>query len=845
MEKRRCPSLMRVHVLLSFCLLFSAHELHAADDQSVSKEVYDRLQEAQDIVDAKDYQGALQQLKVLYDSDRLTEYEQASVLKYIGFVYYNMEDTAGAIRTYERMLAIPSLEETTVVQTTYTLAQLYTTDGQFEKALTTLDKWFQMEPNPAPEPFILKAQNLHQVSRYSEMIEPIKNAIRVAEVRGAEVKEDWYVLLNFAYFQQKDYAQVRDIQIVLLENWPKERYLKSLVSAYVELGQWEQALHAVDDWMVSGADSGPDLYAMKAGILDALGRNDEMVKPLEQAIAIANERGIEIEDEWRNLLASSQSPGRPEFCREPPRDRPDFAPSQLTYRIEALDHDWARWLMSLDNPSSDLRKEAAEMSVQGVDDKIAQSCTAKALRWHITNLVNRGSGVAQCFLDPAKTGDILALANPLRAQGRHSGGYFVISGCRDGVLDATKCQAITALIDELSLQPSDTCERYFADQVYANFIADLHARDERLAVARAAEQESLDQQRKAQQAKQAADAEADHKRSTYFASTGVTEDRQVIWGSKHGSSTPSDQDPLEAFNMVNSDYLQNLTIPSDHATFMPPEKGEFEKTVDYERRVATLHQEHRKALSRTTANLVDQRSQIFSSAWNLHIGPPALFDLSYDPDVEIFTATVASRSGYRIPISLAVPIAEAQERKTTLSEMRPWVMFEFDGERLAPRSAILQSGNTILEVRMVSSTGVQFAFNESQLASYNEGLEQRRLREEEGKRQAAAEKARRYPYIASVECTVMGNNMPMSACLRTDGQIRVQTTEGTSVHTITSFSTASTHTADLTESFQVGVQVGNGSRVGTLTVSIIERTSYSIVGTQVASGAGDFAVITN
>jgi tetratricopeptide (TPR) repeat protein len=122
-------------------------------------------------------------------------------------------------------------------QTTYTLAQLYTMEEQYQKALDTLDKWFILETNPAPDPFILKAQNLYQLSRYKDMIEPIENAMRVARARDKPVKEDWYVLLNFAYFQDENYTMVRDIQKILLESWPKKRYWFSLAGAYTELAE--------------------------------------------------------------------------------------------------------------------------------------------------------------------------------------------------------------------------------------------------------------------------------------------------------------------------------------------------------------------------------------------------------------------------------------------------------------------------------------------------------------------------------------------------------------------------------------------------------------------------------
>ena len=220
--------------------------------QAVSKEVYEKIQKAQEMVDEKNYNGALKSLNNLYNPDKLTEYEQANVLNYLGFVYYNMDDPKNAIRTYERMLAIPTLEPQMAKQTTFTMAQLLTMEENYQKALTTLDKWFVLETNPAPEPFILKAQILYNLSRYKEMVAPIENAMDVARARDKPVKEDWYGLLNFAYFQQENYTKVRDIQKILLVNWPKARYWKSLAGAFTELGEDEKLIYAYDSAHTQG-----------------------------------------------------------------------------------------------------------------------------------------------------------------------------------------------------------------------------------------------------------------------------------------------------------------------------------------------------------------------------------------------------------------------------------------------------------------------------------------------------------------------------------------------------------------------------------------------------------------
>jgi tetratricopeptide (TPR) repeat protein len=226
-------------------------EQKTKEAQAVSKEVYDKITQAQEEVDAKNYQGALRTLNALRQK-KLTEYELTNVLNYIGFVYYNMEDTPRAISTYEELLKIPSLEEQMRKQTIYTLAQLSTMEEEYTKALRYLDQWFALETNPGPDPYILYAQNLYQVDKYQEMVKPIETAMEIARKRNLAVKEDWYVLLNFAYFQQENFAKVRDIHIILLQNWPKKRYWFTLAGAFTELNSERNLIAAYDALQTQG-----------------------------------------------------------------------------------------------------------------------------------------------------------------------------------------------------------------------------------------------------------------------------------------------------------------------------------------------------------------------------------------------------------------------------------------------------------------------------------------------------------------------------------------------------------------------------------------------------------------
>ena len=214
--------------------------------QAVSKDVYDKIQHAEELIGAEEFDAALLLLERLSDSDKLTEYERSNVLQYIGVAQHNVGDTHAAIATFSEVLLIPSLEEQIRKQTVYTLAQLNSVAERYVDAIRYFEQWFRLESNPAPDPYVQYAQNLYQVQRYSEMIEPIETAIEVAIRRELPAKEEWYLLLNYAYFNQEDYRKVRDIHKVLLANWPKKQYWLSLAGAFTELGESDKLLAAYD-----------------------------------------------------------------------------------------------------------------------------------------------------------------------------------------------------------------------------------------------------------------------------------------------------------------------------------------------------------------------------------------------------------------------------------------------------------------------------------------------------------------------------------------------------------------------------------------------------------------------
>ena len=136
--------------LVIVCSIFATGTVLAQDDdaereerdnaktkqaQAVSKEVYDRIQKAQELIEADEPREALKMLESLKTRKGITEYELQNVLNYIGFVHYNLENIDQAMAAYREMIAIPSIEPQIKKSTIYTMAQLSTMQEKYQDAL--------------------------------------------------------------------------------------------------------------------------------------------------------------------------------------------------------------------------------------------------------------------------------------------------------------------------------------------------------------------------------------------------------------------------------------------------------------------------------------------------------------------------------------------------------------------------------------------------------------------------------------------------------------------------------------------------------------------------------------
>ncbi len=211
---------------------------------SMGEKVYRKLAEAQELADAENWGGAQRALDEIKAMPKLTPYEKAQLYNFYGFVYYSQDRFRDSIRAYETVLATPDIPPGLREQTKYTVAQLHFTTENWGKAISMINDWLATANNPGPEPYILLGSAYYQTNNFAGMVRPIEKAMSIARERNMPVKEQWWLLLRVAYYEQNNFKKVRDILQVLVINWPKKEYWTQLSAIYGELGDEKRQLAA-------------------------------------------------------------------------------------------------------------------------------------------------------------------------------------------------------------------------------------------------------------------------------------------------------------------------------------------------------------------------------------------------------------------------------------------------------------------------------------------------------------------------------------------------------------------------------------------------------------------------
>ncbi|MDZ7670846.1 MAG: tetratricopeptide repeat protein [Gammaproteobacteria bacterium] len=254
---------------------------------SISEATYKKLSEAQEAIDAEDLTTARQVLnEMLERRSRLNGNEIGQVYNMLGFVHFSQENYPEAIRAYEQVLAQgEDVQAGLEVSTLYTLAQLSFVEERYNDALRYMETWIGKANNPGAEPHIFMGQVYYQMEDYPAAITQIELGIDVARERDVAIKENWWALLNFLYFEQENWPRVLEILEIMVRDFPKREYWIRLAGIHGQQGNDEESL-----WTYEAADVGGFL-TRQGDITNYAGLLMQAEVPFRAARAL--ERGLE------------------------------------------------------------------------------------------------------------------------------------------------------------------------------------------------------------------------------------------------------------------------------------------------------------------------------------------------------------------------------------------------------------------------------------------------------------------------------------------------------------------------------------------------------------------------
>lgn len=240
---------------------------------SMSESTFKKLSEAQEAVDAKDFATAKSVIMDALERGKrsMNGNETGQMYNMLGFIYFSQEDYKGAVNAYKQVVAqgddIPEGLETT---TLYTLAQLSFIEENYDDALRYMETWISKANNPGPEPHIFMGQVYYQKKDFPSATTQIETGINKAKERGTPVKEQWWALLNYLYYEREDWPKVLNTLEILVKQFPKRDYWVRLAGIHGQEGNEKEQLWSMEAAYVAGfLDRETDLTNLSGLLMQA------------------------------------------------------------------------------------------------------------------------------------------------------------------------------------------------------------------------------------------------------------------------------------------------------------------------------------------------------------------------------------------------------------------------------------------------------------------------------------------------------------------------------------------------------------------------------------------------
>ncbi|MDX2142185.1 MAG: tetratricopeptide repeat protein [Rhodospirillaceae bacterium] len=217
--------------------------------QAMNKPTFEALTKAQAAIETKAYAEAKTILDGISASDKLNEYERASVFQTYAYMYAEQENYQGAIDSFRKSVAISNpaegkgLPQAQLTSTMYNLGQLYMVIEQYAQAAQQLEEWRKTVDTVNGAALALMATAYFQLENFDKALPLIKEAIKIT----ADARENWYQLELAIYLERENYKEALALLETMVPKFPNNKtYWIQLSAIYNELGKEKESFVVFD-----------------------------------------------------------------------------------------------------------------------------------------------------------------------------------------------------------------------------------------------------------------------------------------------------------------------------------------------------------------------------------------------------------------------------------------------------------------------------------------------------------------------------------------------------------------------------------------------------------------------
>ena len=209
--------------------------------KGMSQDVYEKLNQAQQLIEEKSFNKAKIILTNLAEKKH-SSYESAHIWNIIAIIEYQLENNSNALDAMVKALSYPDLPLGFHSALLTRTVQLHMIEEDYVKALEYIKKLLVISESPSGNDYLLATQASYYLKNYKDAKMYIEKALDQARKTETTIKENWLLMANAVYHALDDQKSVFNTQILLLELYPKPKYLMNLAAHFSANEQFKKQL---------------------------------------------------------------------------------------------------------------------------------------------------------------------------------------------------------------------------------------------------------------------------------------------------------------------------------------------------------------------------------------------------------------------------------------------------------------------------------------------------------------------------------------------------------------------------------------------------------------------------